>query len=353
MGTLLPPASPALSRRLFLGAAAAGVSYLGGPAAQAAPPSLAAIPPAGFVPLSLPGKVVKVARANTLQPNGLFPTQEAARLLLQRAMAELTGLSDLGPAFAKLVHPADRVAIKPNGIAGKMATSRELLLEIVRGVMAAGVPAGNIVIYEQRLRCLAGTRCVDDAGVLDPAFPAGVRAVVHDNTDAVMPEVRVNGVLTRFVRPLTEATAVINVGVIKDHARAGYTGCLKNLTHGSTVNPHDFHEHHLSPQIASLYAQDVVRSRVRLQIIDGFKLLYDGGPLDNPARRVPHEAVYASTDPVALDVVGWAAVEEHRKNNGLPTLAEAGREPAYLQVASALGLGVADRNRIRLRDVRI
>jgi len=346
------------SRRAFVGALASGAAMLGVGEALGSPSGLAARPPAGFVPLSMPGKVVKVSKANTLQPNGLWPTEEAARTMLQRVMAELTGSSDLGAAFARFVHKDDKVAIKPNGIAGKhgatMATNKELVLEIVKGVMAAGVPAASIVIYEQYPAFLAGTRVANRAALLDPAFPAGITAVVHENRDATMPEIQVSGIGTRFVRPFTEATAVINVGVIKDHSICGYTGCLKNITHGSTVNPQAFHEHNASPQIASLYAQDVVKSRVRLHIVDGYKLIYDEGPLDtNKKRRVPHEAVYATTDPVAMDVLGWAVVEEWRKNNGLPTLKDAGREPTYIRAAGDMGLGVADKNRIGLREITI
>jgi uncharacterized protein (DUF362 family) len=347
------------SRRSFLGAVAAGgAAMLGAGEAGAGSSGLAARPPAGFSPLSIPGKIVKVSKANTLQPNGLWPTEDAARAMLQRAMAELTGLSDLGAAFARFVHKDDKVAIKPNGIAGKngatMASNKELVLEVVKGVMAAGVPASSIVIYEQYPSFLAGTRIASRTGVMDASFPAGITAVVHENKDATMAEIQVNGIGTKFVRPFTEATAVINVGLIKDHSICGYTGCLKNITHGSTINPQAFHEHNASPQIASLYAQDVVKSRVRLHIVDGFKLIYDEGPLDtNKKRRIPHEAVYATTDPVAMDVVGWAIVEDHRKNNGLPTLKEAGREPTYIRTAGDLGLGIADRNRISLREVTL
>lgn len=353
-----PPATPNASRRAFLGAVAAGATLLGHGEAEAGPPSLAARPPAGFVPLSIPGKIAKVSRANTLQPNGLWPTEESAKLMLQRVMAELTGLSDLGAAFARFVHKDDKVAIKPNGIAGKqgatMASNKELVLEIVKGVIAAGVPATSIVIYEQYPSFLAGTRIASRQGVMDASFPAGITAVVHENKDATMGEIQVAGIGTKFVRPFTEATAVINVGLIKDHSICGYTGCLKNITHGSMINPQAFHEHNASPQIAQLYAQDVVKSRVRLHLVDAFKLIYDEGPLDtNKKRRVPYEAVYATTDPVAMDVVGWALVEEHRKNNGLPTLKEAGREPSYIRIASELGLGIADTNRISVRDVRI
>jgi uncharacterized protein (DUF362 family) len=347
------------TRRDFLGALAAGAALVGGAGeAFAAGGGLAARPPAGFSPLSIPGKVVKVSKSNTLQPNGLWPLESAAKAMLERAMEELTGLSDLGAAFAKFVHKDDKVAIKPNGIAGKqgqtMATNKELVQHVVRGVMAAGVPASSITIFEQYPSFMNGTRIADKKCVLDPAFPAGIKAVVHENKDATMPEITVAGVPTKFVRPFTEATAVINVGLIKDHSICGYTGCLKNITHGSTINPHAFHEHHASPQIAELYAQEVVKSRVRLHIIDGFKLIYDEGPLDtNKARRVPNEAVYATTDPVAMDVVGWALVEKWRKDNRLPTLKEANREPTYIRVAGDLGLGVFDKNRIALREVAI
>ncbi|MFT3773474.1 MAG: DUF362 domain-containing protein [Minicystis sp.] len=347
------------TRRVFLGGLAAGAAMIGGVGdALAAPPTWIAKAPAGFVPLSIPGKIVKVSRANTLQQNGLWPTEDAARTMLQRAMEELTGQADLGAAFARFVHKDDKVAIKPNGIAGKngatMATNKELILEVVKGVLAAGVPAANIVIFEQYPSFLAGTRIASRTAVMDPAFPPGITAMIHENKDAVMPEIQVAGIGTKFVRPFTDATAVINVGLIKDHSICGYTGCLKNITHGSTINPHAFHEHNASPQIAQLYAQDVVKSRVRLHIIDGYKLIYDEGPLDtNKKRRIPHEAVYATTDPVAMDVLGWAVVEEHRKNNGLPSLKEANREPTYIRVAGELGLGVYDKNRISLRDVKI
>ncbi len=347
-----------LSRRTFLGGAAAGAALLGCPDLEAAGSGLGARPPAGFKPLSIPGKIVRVSKSNTLQANGLWPTEQAAKVLLERAMSELTGKSDMGEAFGKFIHKDDKVAIKPNGIAGRngatMASNKELIVEIVKGVMAAGVPAQNIMIFEQYPSFLAGTRVATKEGVIDAAFPAGIQTAVHENKDAVMPEIKVMGIPTKFVRPFTEATAVINVGNIKDHSICGYTGCLKNITHGASINPHDFHQHNASPQIAELYAQDVVKSRVRLHITDAFKLVYDEGPMDkNKKRRLPHEAVYVSTDPVALDMIGWQLIEKIRKENGLPTLKEAAREPTYIRIASELGLGIFDKNRISMREVTL
>ncbi|MEZ4310869.1 MAG: DUF362 domain-containing protein [Polyangiaceae bacterium] len=363
------PASPARSaipRRAFLGGAAAGALALAGGGRSArgdgADPSRPGAVSSGstrqVVRLSVPGKIVKVTSANTLQPNGLWPTGDAARRMFERAMLELTGAADLGAAFGQILHKEDRVAIKPNGIAGRiggtMASNKELVAEVVRGVLAAGVPAENIVVYEQFPTFLAGTRVVDAKGELDPAFPAGLRTTFHDNKDATEDVLRVMGILTRYVRPLTEATAVINVSLIKDHSICGYTGCLKNITHGSIINPGAFHDHLASPQIAELYAQSTVKSRVVLHVVDAFKLIYEGGPLDrNPERRIPHEALYVGTDPVALDAVGWAEVDRVRRDKGLPSLKSAGREPSYIRIAAELGLGVFDLDRIHVREVRL
>jgi uncharacterized Fe-S center protein len=337
-----------------LSGAAAGAAALAPHEAAAAggAVNLAASPPPGFSPMAAPGKIVRVSKSNVLMPNGLFPKEDAAKVMLERAMTELTGETDLGKAFARFVHKDDKVAIKMNGIAGQtgatMATNKEVVLPIVEGVIAAGVPATSIVVYEQYTSFFNGTR------VSAKNLPAGVSIVVHGNKDATMPEIRVLGIATKFVRPLTEATAVINVALIKDHSICGYTGCLKNVTHGSTINPHDFHQHNASPQIAALYAQDIIKSRVRLHITDGFKLIYDGGPLDKkPERRVPHESVYVSTDPVAMDTIGWGVVEKWRKDKGLPTLEKAGREPSYIRVAAELGLGIARPDEIRMKEITL
>ena len=348
-----------MRRRVLLGTAAtaAAASALGISEIADAASRWAARPPKGFVRMSLPGRVVRVHKTGSLE--GVQPKADAARVMLERAMTELTGKKTLREALAQFVHPDDKVAIKPNGIAGKtskkMAASKEVVLELVRGLVAAGVKPANITIYEQYASFLVATRCVVDKSLkLAPEFPSGIKTAVHQNKDAVMDAIRVGGVETKYVRPFTDASVVINVTQLKDHSICGYTGAMKNITHGSNINPHDFHEHNASPQIAHLYAQEVVKSRVALHIKDAYQVIYDEGPIDkNPRRRVQHEAIYVSTDPVALDVIGWKEVDRLRKENGLPTLEGARRAPTYLRVAGELGLGIYDSNRIRLRDVKL
>ncbi len=360
MTDLCPPFS--LSRRQLLaaGASAAACSTFGLSRQVRAAQRWIARPPAGFVRLSLPGRVVKVRKGNSMQANGAYPKADAARVMLARAMTELTGKATVAAAFKQFIHPDDVVAIKPNGIAGrksmKMAANKELIIEVVKGVMAAGVPAERITVFEQYRDFLFATRIITDKTTLAPTpeLPPGVNMAVHLNKDAKMDSITVGGIPTKYVTPFTNATAVINVTQIKDHSICGYTGALKNITHGCNINPHHFHEHTASPQIAHLYSQGVVKSRVALHITDGYQVIYDEGPIDrNPRRRVPHEAVYASTDPVALDVIGWKVVEQLRKKNGLPTLKAARRDPSYLRIAGELGLGVFDDNLIHLREVSL
>jgi uncharacterized protein (DUF362 family) len=318
-----------------------------------------ATPPSGFKPLNAPGKIVKVTKGNDfgslMQPNELWPKPEVARQMLEKALTSFTGAATLSAALAKFVHKDDIVAVKINGIAGQsgatMAVNFELIAPVVEGLVELGVPPQNITVYEQFGSYMAGTR----VGKKGNTLPKGVKTGVHSNADATMKAISVfESVKTKYVRFLTEATAVIDMTQIKDHSICGYTGCLKNMTHGSIINPQDHHAHNASPQIAVLYAHEILRSRVRLHITDGYKIIYDRGPLDkDPKRRIPHGAVYVATDPVAMDTVGWRVVEEARKQNGLKTLAHAKREPTYIAKAAELGLGVHDLNRIKLNEIAI
>lgn len=346
-----------LSRRSLLGGVGAlGSTLLVRPVLGADGDSLIATPPAGFKPLSKPGRVVKVTKGNDfeslMQKNQLWPKADVAKVMVEKALTELTGGSSLVDALGKVIHKNDVVAIKPNGIAGQsgatMASNLEVVLPLIEGLIALGVPADKITVYEQFPSYLNGTR------VKKGKVPAGVKLVVHGN-QATMKDIAVfNAVRTRYVDPLTEATAVINVTNFKDHSICGFTGCMKNITHGSIVNPGKHHAGHANPQIAVLYAHDIVKSRVRLHIVDAFKIIYDKGPLDkDPKRRIAHGAVYAGTDPVALDTVGWQVIEKARKENGMKTLAAVGREPKYIAKAASLGLGVHAESKISLKEVAL
>lgn len=340
-----------VSRRAFVGTAAAvaaaAATTTSSSVARAAK-SLAASPPPGFSPFNAPGKVVKVSKADSLQPNKLYPKPDAAKEMLSKALMELTGKPDLVTAVQQFVHKDDVVVVKVNGIAqSQMATGKELVLPFVEAMIEGGVKPESITLLEQYPGFFNATR------ITAQNVPSGVKIATHSNGNATMEDRLIPGTATRtkFCRWLTEATAAINFALIKDHSICGYTGALKNMTHGCNINPHAFHAHHASPQIALLYAQDVIKSRVRLCIADGFKVMADGGPLyKRPEFVKPHEAIYVSTDPVAIDTIGWEVVEKYRADFKLKTLTAVGREPAYIKAAADLGLGIHERSKILLKE---
>lgn len=300
--------------------------------------------------MSAPGVVVRVKKTGCLEANGLYPKVDDAKEMLRRSMQELTGKADLVEAVKLFVHPQDRVCVKVNGIAQQnMATNKELVVPFVQAMVDSGVPGANITLLEQYPGFFQATR------IRPKDLPSGVVISWHSNKDATMDWRPVaNGRQCKFVRVLTESTALVNFGLIKDHSIQGYTGAMKNMTHGCNVNPQDFHDRHNSPQIAILASQDVLRSRLRLCIYDGFKLMAHGGPLwKQPQYVIPHESVYVSTDPVALDAIGWAEVEKARAGFGLKSLKDEGREPVYIRYAEGLGAGIADPTKITLREVTL
>jgi uncharacterized protein (DUF362 family) len=328
-------------------------------AAQADTTSWVARPPAGFTPMAAPGRVATATAKGSvdafLQPNQLWPQPEVARRVLEKAMMDFTGAPNLVEAMKKFIHKDDVVAIKTNGIGGTkgstMATNFELILPVVEAVLACGVPPEKVTVYEQFSNYLLASRV--NAGKWK--LPDRVKTNAHNGNDFAMPEVKVyQGISTKYCRTFTEATAVINMGLVKDHGICGTTGALKNITHGNVPNPQDHHVHGANPQIAMLYNHPVVTSRVRLHITDGFKMIYDGGPLDkSPRTRVPHGTVYVATDPVAVDMVQWQAIDKERQAHGMKPLASLGREPRYIRTAAELGLGVADLNAIRVQSAEV
>jgi uncharacterized protein (DUF362 family) len=154
-----------------------------------------------------------------------------------------------------------------------------------------------------------------------------------------------------FARVLAEElTALINVGVVKDHDLAGVSVGLKNW-YGTIHNPNKHHDDGCNPYIAHLAAFPLIRDKLRLTVIDAMAPQCHGGPARQPRWSWPYHAVLASTDPVAIDAVGWSVIEARRKEVGLDSLAKEKREPRYIAEAARLGLGEADLAKIRVDDV--
>ena len=333
-----------LNRRdlLKLGGAAAAAGALG---LQSGAASGAASAPAASAPVAGPGHVVKVHMKG--MRGGLFPDPAASRKMVDKAVSALTGESDPGRAWLKFVAPSDRVLIKVNCLGTRMlSTMKEVTFAVADAIREAGVPDANILVLDMFASNMMGGRYDQQ-----PAANK-MRVLAHKEGSYDKAWIEAGPAKARFSDLLLWSTAVINVPPIKDHDLAGVTCTLKNMTFGTVEKPHLNHPV-VNETCAHLFAHEIIRSRVRLNIIDGSRVLYDGGPKFAGSAHVLHECIYATCDPVAMDAVAFEMIETLRAENGMRTLADVGRPAKFLQMAADLGLGIADRKKIHLETVEM
>lgn len=260
---------------------------------------------------------------------------------LGAAVARAAGEKTPAEAFRRLFKPADVIGIKVNCLGGRGVSSRpEVALKLAAWLQQAGVPADRILIWDRTDRELrdAGYTLQDGRGV----------RVIGTNEDwhEAITEWGPSG--SRFARTFVEdLTAVISLAMLKDHGLAGVSLSMKNW-YGVVNNPNKLHADNCAPYVPHLVAHPLVHDKLRLSIVDGSAGQCHGGPGRAPNWAWPFQGFLASTDPVALDTVGWRTIEARRKEVGLKTLAEEGREPRYIAGAAKLGLGVADPTRIEV-----
>ena len=70
-----------------------------------------------------------------------------------------------------------------------------------------------------------------------------------------------------------------------------------------------------------------------------------GGPGDTDGFCKDHGVVKGT--------IGWELVEQVRADKKLRSLTDEGRAPAYIKAAGDLGLGIADRAQIQLKEITI
>lgn len=313
------------------------------PLTQALAPLVLAGPPPGRG--SGPSRaVVAVARRPGLMVSG---TPDPAKLRdgLGAALARAAGERGPVEAMRSLFKPTDVVGIKVNCMGGRGISSRpETALQLAAWLQAAGLPPERIVIWERTGRELR------DAGFALATSGPGPRVLGTDRDYETT--VREWGpAASCFARPLVEQmTALISLGVVKDHGLAGASLGLKNWF-GAVNNPNRLHEDGCQPFVPHLVASPPIRSRLRLTVLDGCTGQCHGGPARSPRWVWPYEGFLVSTDPVAVDAVGCDVLDERRREVGLRTLAEEGRAPRYVAESAKLGLGVADRARIEIPRV--
>jgi uncharacterized protein (DUF362 family) len=343
-------------------------------------------PPGKKSPLRMPGlfpgRVVEVTSSGVIANNRV--SQPAVREMLEGGLKELTGENSAQAAFARFIEPTDVVGIKinPSG-APACCSSPELVREIIDSVHAVGVPLQNIVVYDR-----FGYEI--DLGSYQVLLPPGVPIVgVQDGLlDASGYDANVYCEVNFFGEWETRSymasivanrlDKIINIPTLKDHSAAGVTGCLKNVAYGTFNNVARSHKEPYSftnPLIGVMCSVEPLRSKVVLNIMDGTRMVWHGGPLTQNQKFIyPAGMLLLSTDPVALDTIELQTIESKRKQEGAPSVWERNpnsitsnswefyedasknlfyRQPGHIEAAGKLGLGVYDLKAIDHRTLQL
>lgn len=255
--------------------------------------------------------------------------------MVRRAVEALGGVR-------KVVKPGSRVLIKPNvGFNRPEAvTSPEVLRAVIEVVREAD--PREIVVAESAVRGYDTSSNFEMTGISNVARELNVHLIDLDRVDKVV-KVNVEGKLLRevsvFKRAL-DADVIISVPKLKRHSQAVVTISLKNMM---GVVPDDqkgmFHVIGLHQCIADL--NTVVRPD--LAIVDAIDVMTVSGP--GIGKMVPGNAILASEDPVALDLV---AAEYLFELEGHESPLDAAENIPHIKLAAELGIGTNDVSKIEL-----
>jgi uncharacterized protein (DUF362 family) len=331
-----------------------------------------------------PGQVVSVHAEHCIDVATEKPSAAVVSEMMTRGMRALTGDADVRDSWARFITPSDVVGIKVNcsGAPGIMSTP-EVVAEIIRNVVAVGVKPDQIWIYErfqEQVNSVHYDRYVPQGvhiwtaessrGSTESYDPATyVETTFFDEDDTRSNMIRL--VSNRF-------TKIINVPNMKDHGAAGVTGCLKNIAYGSFSNVARSHSGAVTNTysfIGTLASVEPLHSRTVLQVMDGLRGVWHGGPF-SPNRKFrfyPKQMMFG-TDPVAIDRLLLDVIENQRKSQHAlsvwdrsashvnpeardyetnPNVNHFVREPGHIEYAAGLGLGIYDRNKIKVTKIEL
>jgi hypothetical protein len=346
----------------------------------------APLPGAGM-PGPYPGRVVAVRSERAVDVTSGQANDEAVREMMARGMRTLTGEKTTRDAWRRFFVPTDVVGIKVNcGGFPYCVSAYEIVAETARQLMDVGVPAGQIFVYERFQSQL-------DEVNYPPHLPEGVQIAAAERANrytdnagydpATYLEADLFGeedTRSNLMRLVSQRlTKIVNIPNMKDHGATGATGCLKNVAYGSFSNVARTHQRGLShtySMVGALAAIEPLRSRTVLQIMDGLRAVWHGGPFARTTKYVfyPRQILFG-TDPVAIDRLLLDIIDDKRRAEGAISIWDRSpaslkmddtrardadpnvniliREPGHVEYAASLGLGVSDLTKIGIEEVTV
>ncbi len=336
------------------------------------------------LPGLFPGKVVAVKDDQAMNEQGVDGKVVAA--MFEKGIQALTGKPMIDSCklfFSK----DDIVGIKVNPVgAGLISTRLEVVDAVIAWLRSGGIPAKNIVIWDRFDYMLAdagftaarypgiaieGLQTMDEAAAegksqddsrwldkdgrhvseknfdLDAYYFADIEA---PQDKAHLNQHVFNGRYSYFGKLLTKKlTKIINVPVFKNTGN-GISMATKNLGYAAVCNTSRLHKPLFFDVCTEVLAFPAVRDKLVLNVTDGLRAQYDGGPGPLAQATWFLNTLFFASDPFALDMTCHNLLLQKRKEmnvkvNEHPMYSE------YLRYAQRLGLGIADPAKIAFTQV--
>ena len=331
--------------------------------------------PAGaqdFFPLHATNSAVRVVvleGENLL--DAFLPNDERVEAAFNRGLTFFTRTTSVSNAWQSLVASNDTVGIKVFSQPGALSGTRPAVVAaVVRGLLAAGLPPGQILIWDRRagdLRAAGFFSLGEKLGVR----VAGAAEAGYDTNSFYLPDSPITGQLVwgdlefgqtnkdfsvgkkSFVSKLVsqQMTKIISVAPLLNENAAGLCGHFLSLGLGSIDNTRRFEGDaaRLSVALPEIDALPVIGDRVVLHVTDALLAQYQGGPAGYLQFSAVRNELWFGHDPVALDTLALKELMLQRRVLGAPP------QPTNFAIytnAVLLQLGVNDPARIQIEKVQ-
>jgi hypothetical protein len=336
------------------------------------------------IPGPFPGRVVQVSDSRSLEGDRINAKVVAS--MMERGITRLTG-SSLKKSFRRFFDKSDVVGIKVNPVGAPLINAHaEVVAALVAWLEAGGIARRNIVIWDrfddmlkeagytaerfpgvriEALQTMAeeGKSWRNESGEHISAanfdrdvyyYAKGIegRGIQGYQDDEFYQNQHVfNGEYSYFGKLVTRVfTKIINVSSFKNTGN-GISMATKNLGYGAICNTGRLHAPLFFRVCTEVLAAPAIRDKLVLNVTDGLRGQYDGGPMLNEAFVYPNHSLYFATDPFALDMTCHQLLLDKRKTMQVK-VNEHPRFTDYLRQGERLGLGLADPSKIQSIVIR-
>lgn len=314
-------------------------------------------------------RVVVLQGENLL--DAFLPDDRRVAAAFNRGLTFFTRTTSVSNAWRSLVATNDIVGIKVFSEPGPLSGTRPAVVAaIMQGLLAAGLPPGQIVIWDKHAGDLR------TAGFFSLGRKLGVRVAGaaeagYDTNTFYLPDSPVIGALVwgdtefgrtnkdfsvgkkSFVSKLVsrQMTRIISVAPLLNENDAGVCGHFFSLTLGSVDNTRRFEgdADRLAVALPEIDALPVIGDRVVLHVTDALLAQYQGGPAGYLQFSAVRNELWFSHDPVALDTLALKELMFQRR------VLEAPPMPSNFAIytnAVLLQLGIADPARIQIERIQ-